>query len=124
MAAAPAAGLVEMKAPVCPGFVLICPACVSTRLPWILDKVTESAEKQYGPSAVYGKSNEAADPLCKYLLALVHSAVEEGKVPGVEFAGDFQGGAGPMPSFRGVLGGRIVGDRKRQVCDRQCLVTI
>ena len=86
--AAPAAGLVEIEVPVCLSAVLICLACVSTRLPWVLDKVTESLEKQFGPSAVYGKSNRAADPLCKHLLALVHSAVEEGEVLGVQFAGD------------------------------------
>ena len=36
----------------------------------------------------YGKSNRAADPLCKRLLALVHSVAEEGEVLGVDFAGD------------------------------------
>ena len=77
-----------MKVFVCLGVVLICLACVSTRLPWVLDKVTVSFEKEFGPSAVYGKSNRAADLLCKHLLALVHSAVEEGKVLGVEFAGE------------------------------------
>ena len=86
--ATPAAGLVKMKVLVCLGVVLICLACVSTRLSWVLDKVATSAEKQFGPSAVYGKSNRAADLLCKHLLALVHSAVEEGEVLGVEFAGD------------------------------------
>ena len=47
--------------------------CVSTRLPWALGKVAASVEKQFGPSAVHGKSDRAADLLCKYLLALVHS---------------------------------------------------
>ena len=86
--AAPAAGMVEMKVPVCLGVVLICLACVSTRLLWVLDKVAASVEKQFGPFAVYGKSNRAADPLCKHLLVLVHSAVEEGEMLGVEFAGE------------------------------------
>ena len=86
--AAPAAGLVEMELLMCLGVVLICLAYVSTRLPWILDKVTASVEKEFGPSAVYGKSNRAADLPCKHFLALVHSAVEEGEVLGVEFAGD------------------------------------
>ena len=47
-----------------------------------------SVKKEFGPSAVYGKSNRAAGLLCKHFLALVHSVVEEAKVPGVEFAGD------------------------------------
>ena len=42
--AAPAAGLVEMEVLVCLGAVLICLACVITRLPWVLDKVTASIE--------------------------------------------------------------------------------
>ena len=54
----------------------------------VLDKVTASVEKQFGPSAVYGKSNRATDLLCKHLLALVHSVVEEGEVLGIGFAGD------------------------------------
>ena len=53
--ATPAAGLVKMKVLVCLGVVLICLACVSTRLPWVLDKVATSVEKQFGPSAVYGE---------------------------------------------------------------------
>ena len=61
----------------CLGVALICLACVSTRLPWVLDKVKASAEKQFGPFAVYGNSNRAADLLCKHSLALVHSAVKE-----------------------------------------------
>ena len=77
-----------MNAPKCLGVVLICFASVNTRLPWVLDKVTASVEKQFGPSAVYGKSNRATDLLCKHSLTLVHSAVKEGEVPGVEFAGD------------------------------------
>ena len=32
----------------CLGAALICPACVSTRLPWVLDKVTAYVEKQFG----------------------------------------------------------------------------
>ena len=44
--AAPAAGLVEMKELVCLGVVLTCLACVSTRLPWVLEKVTASVEKE------------------------------------------------------------------------------
>ena len=72
----------------CLGAVLICLACVDTRLPWVLDKVTASVEKPFGQSAVYGKSNQAAGLLCEHLLARVHSAVEEGEVAGVEFAGD------------------------------------
>ena len=71
-----------MKVSVCLGVVLICLACVSTRLPWILDKATASVEKEFGPSAVYGKSNRAADSRCKHFFALVHSAVEEGEVLG------------------------------------------
>ena len=86
--AAPAAGLVEMKVPVCLGVVLICLACVGTWLPWILDKVTASVEKEFGPSAVYGKSNRASHSLCEHLFALVHSVVEEGEVLGAGFAGD------------------------------------
>ena len=88
MVAAPAAGLVEMDVLACLRVVLICLARVSTRLPWVLDKVTASVKKEFGPSAVYGKSNRAADLLCGHLLALVHSAVEKGEVLGVEFAGD------------------------------------
>ena len=61
--AAPAAGLVEMEVPMCLGVVLICLACVSTRLPWVLDKATAPVEKQFGLSAVHGKSNRAAGPL-------------------------------------------------------------
>ena len=72
---APAADLEKMEVTMCHGAVLICLACVGTRLPWALGKVSASAEKQFGPSAVYSKSNRAADPLCKNLLALVHSAV-------------------------------------------------
>ena len=30
---------------------------MSTRLPWVLGKVTAPVEKQFGPSAVYGKSD-------------------------------------------------------------------
>jgi len=76
--ATPAAGLVEMKLLVCLGVVLICLACVSTRLSLVLEKVATSVEKQFSPSAVYGKSNRAADLLCEHLFALVHSVVEEG----------------------------------------------
>ena len=78
MVAAPAAGLVEMAVLICLGVVLICLACVSTRLPWALDKVTASVEKEFGPSAVYGKSNRAANLPCKHFLAIVYSVVEEG----------------------------------------------
>ena len=118
--ATPAAGLVKMQVLVCLGAVLICLACVSTRLPWVLDKTTASVEKEFGPSAVYnelelkliqsnitqkpvlrgevgacrftqltstakryavyGKSNRAADLLCKHFYALDHSSVEEGEV--------------------------------------------
>ena len=46
--AAPAAGLVEMEVAMCLGAVLICLACVSARLPWILDKFTASFEKDFG----------------------------------------------------------------------------
>ena len=46
MVAAPAAGLVEMKVLMCLGVVLICPTCVSTRLPWVLDKAAASVEKE------------------------------------------------------------------------------
>ena len=88
LVAAPAAGQGEMEVLMCLGVVLICLACVCTRLPWVLDKVATSVEKQFGPSAVYGKSNRAADSLCTPLFALVHSVVEEGEVLGVEFAGD------------------------------------
>ena len=91
MVAAPATGLVEIKVLVCLGVALICLACVSTRLPWVLDKIATSVEKQLGPSAVYGKSNRAADLLCEHLLALAHSAVEEGEVLSAEFAGDEAG---------------------------------
>ena len=91
MLATPTAVLVEMEVLMCLGAALICPACVSTRLPWVLDKVTASVEKQFGPSAVYGKSNRAAHSLCEHLFALVHGVVEEGEVLGVEFAGDKAG---------------------------------
>ena len=77
--ATPAAGLVKMKVLVFPGAVLICLACVGARLPWVVDKVAASVEKQFGPSAVYSKSNRAANSLCK-MLALVHSAIEESDV--------------------------------------------
>ena len=43
--AAPATCLVEMEVRVCLGVVIICLACVSTRLPWVLDEVTASVEK-------------------------------------------------------------------------------
>ena len=86
--AIPAAGLVGMKVLVCLGVVLICLACVSTRLSWVLDKIATSVEKQFSPSAVYAKYNRAAHSLCEHLFALVHSIVEEGEVLGVEFAGD------------------------------------
>ena len=86
--AAPAAGLVEMEVRMCLGVVLICLTFVITRLPWVVDKATESAEKQFGSSTVYGKSNRAANLMCKHLLALVHNVVEEGEMLGVEFAGD------------------------------------
>ena len=46
--ATPAADLVKMKVLVCLGVVLICLACVSTRLSWVLDKVATSVEKQFG----------------------------------------------------------------------------
>ena len=91
--ATPAPGLVKMKVLVCLGVVLICLACVSTRLPWVLDKVATSVEKQFGPSAVNGKSNRAADSLCEHLFALVYSVAEEDEVLGVEFAGDEVGGS-------------------------------
>ena len=32
----------------CLGVALICLACVSTRLPWVLDKFMKSVEKQFG----------------------------------------------------------------------------
>ena len=89
--AAPAAGLVEMEVLIRLGVVHTCLACVSTRLPMVLDKVPASFEKPFGQSAVYGKPIRAADPLCKHLLALVLSVVEEGEVLGVEFAGDEAG---------------------------------
>ena len=53
--AAPAAELVERKVLMCLGTALICLACVGAQLPWVLDKATAFAEKQFGPSAVYGK---------------------------------------------------------------------
>ena len=59
-----AAGLVEMKVHMCLGVVLICLACVSKRLPWVLGKVLASVDKPFVRSAVYGKSNRTADPLC------------------------------------------------------------
>ena len=85
--ATPAAGLVKIKVLLCLGVVPICLACVSTRLSWVLDKVATSADKEFGPSALYGKYNRAANSLCEYLFALVHSVVEEGEVFGVEFVG-------------------------------------
>ena len=51
--AAHAAGLVEMEVIMCLGVVLICLACVSTRLLWVLNKATTPVEKQLGLSAVY-----------------------------------------------------------------------
>ena len=66
MVAAPAAGLVKMKVLMCLGVVLICLACVSPGLPWVLVKVAASVKKPFGPSAVYCKSNRAADSLCKH----------------------------------------------------------
>ena len=45
--AALAAGLVEMEVLVCFGVVLICLACVSTQLPWVLE-IPASVEKQSG----------------------------------------------------------------------------
>ena len=71
--ATPAAGLVKMIVLVFLGVVLICLACVGARLPWVLDKVAASIEKQFCPSAVYGKSNRAADLLCKYFTFLRHT---------------------------------------------------
>ena len=50
--------------------------------------IIASPQDQLGPSAVYGKPNRAARSLCEHFFALVHSAVEEGLVLGVEFAGD------------------------------------
>ena len=88
MVATPAAGLVKMKVFVFRGIVLICFACVGAWLPWVLNKVAAPVEKPLGPSVVYGKSNQASGSLCKHLLALIHSVVEESKVLGVEFAGD------------------------------------
>ena len=73
------------------GVALVCLAYVGAWLPWVLDKVAEPAEKQFGPSAVYGKSNQAPDSLCKHFFALVYSVVEESEVLGVEFAGDEDG---------------------------------
>ena len=63
--AIPAAGPVKMKVLVFLGVVLVCLACAGAWLPWVLDKVEAPAEKQFGPSAVYGKSNRAPDSLCK-----------------------------------------------------------
>ena len=80
--AAPAAGLVEMEVSMCLEVALIFLACVSKRLAWVLDKVTASFENLVEPSAVYTESIRAADPLFKHFLALVHSAVEGGEVPG------------------------------------------
>ena len=53
-----------MKVLLCLDAVLICLECVVTRVPWVLDKATVSAENQFGPSAVNDKSNRAADLLC------------------------------------------------------------
>ena len=47
----PATGLVEMKAPMCPGVAPVCLACVGTRLYWVLGGVMEPVGKQFGPSA-------------------------------------------------------------------------
>ena len=71
MVAAPSADLVEMEVLICLGVVLICLACVSKRLPWALDKVTASVEKQFGPSAVFGKSNRAASFLFSHLVTKI-----------------------------------------------------
>ena len=86
--AAPAAGLVEMDVLICLGVVLICLVYVSTRLPWVLSKDAASFEKQFGPSAAYGKSKRAAGPLHKQLLALVRGVDKEGGVLGVGVVGD------------------------------------
>ena len=68
LVATPTAGLVKMEVLVFLGVILICLACVGGQLPWVLDKVAASVEKQFDPPAVYGKSNRAADSLCKYLV--------------------------------------------------------
>ena len=63
-------------------------ACVGTRLPWVLDKVTAPVEKHFGPSAVKIKSGRAAGSLFDGVaLALVLGDVEEGEVLCAELAG-------------------------------------
>ena len=47
-----AAGMVEIKVPMCLGVVLIYLGCVGTRLSLVLDEFTAPAEEQFGPSAV------------------------------------------------------------------------
>ena len=57
-------GLVERGVLICLGVVLDCPARVGTRLLWVLGEVTTPIEKQFGLSAVYGKSDQAAGLQC------------------------------------------------------------
>ena len=46
-----------MEMLMCLGVVLACLACVVKRLSWVLGEVTALAEKQFGPSAMYSKSD-------------------------------------------------------------------
>ena len=62
----------------CLGVVLVCLACVSTWLPWVVGLVTEPVEKQFGLSAVYRKSDRAAGPLRERGPSPILSDVEEG----------------------------------------------
>ena len=76
--AAPAVGAVEMEVPTCLGAVLVCLACVGTRPAWVLNQVKAPAEKQFGPSTVYSKSERAAGPLSGDVPVLVLSYVGRG----------------------------------------------
>ena len=50
---------------------------VRTRLPWVLDEITAPVEKQFGPSPMDGKTEQAASPLREDSLAFFHGDVEE-----------------------------------------------
>ena len=117
----PAAGLVKMRALVFLGVVLICLACGGARLPWVLYKVAASVERQFGLSAMYGKSNRAADSLCKHLFALAHSVIEESEVLGVEFAGDEVGEVANLNRYLTKRADDEAGDAPRVVGVHLCL---
>ena len=57
--AAPAVGLVGMEALMCLSVVLICLACVSTRLPWVL---LEDLKPLRTPRRLHGLAKVLRDP--------------------------------------------------------------